>query len=54
MGLAIVKRIISQHHGSVSITNRSGGGLKAQVSFPVPKATKSFSQPDLNRSRKES
>ncbi|MGF1778474.1 two-component system sensor histidine kinase EnvZ [Vibrio nomapromontoriensis] len=35
LGLAIVKRIIGQHYGTVSISNRSQGGLMAQVSFPV-------------------
>ncbi|WP_117235639.1 two-component system sensor histidine kinase EnvZ [Vibrio maerlii] len=35
LGLAIVKRIVGQHHGSVIVTNRSEGGLKAQISFPV-------------------
>ncbi|MGF1751244.1 two-component system sensor histidine kinase EnvZ [Vibrio cionasavignyae] len=37
LGLAIVKRIIGQHYGTVSISNRSQGGLMAQVSFPVAK-----------------
>lgn len=35
LGLAIVKRIVNQHHGSVVVTNRSGGGLKVQLSFPT-------------------
>ncbi|UTT85850.1 two-component system sensor histidine kinase EnvZ [Vibrio pelagius] len=35
LGLAIVKRIVSQHHGAVAVNNRSQGGLKAQISFPV-------------------
>lgn len=35
LGLAIVQRIVSQHSGSVSITNRSEGGLKAQLNFPT-------------------
>lgn len=35
LGLAIVKRIVSQHHGAVAVNNRSHGGLKAQISFPV-------------------
>ncbi|WP_053033021.1 two-component system sensor histidine kinase EnvZ, partial [Vibrio cholerae] len=34
LGLAIVKRIVSQHHGAVSVSNRSQGGLRAQISFP--------------------
>jgi len=35
LGLAIVKRIVNQHSGSVVVTNRSEGGLRAQISFPV-------------------
>ena len=35
LGLAIVKRIVSQHQGAVVVNNRSQGGLKAQISFPV-------------------
>lgn len=35
LGLAIVKRIIGQHQGSVSVSNRSEGGLKVQLNFPV-------------------
>ncbi|NAZ91722.1 two-component system sensor histidine kinase EnvZ [Vibrio toranzoniae] len=35
LGLAIVKRIVSQHQGAVVVNNRSEGGLKAQISFPV-------------------
>ena len=35
LGLAIVKRIASQHQGAVVVNNRSQGGLKAQISFPV-------------------
>ncbi|ELJ8554295.1 two-component system sensor histidine kinase EnvZ [Vibrio cholerae] len=37
LGLAIVKRIVSQHHGAVSVSNRSQGGLRAQISFPTKK-----------------
>jgi two-component system osmolarity sensor histidine kinase EnvZ len=35
LGLAIVKRIVNQHQGRVSMHNRSDGGLKVQISFPV-------------------
>ncbi|EPE2279194.1 two-component system sensor histidine kinase EnvZ [Vibrio cholerae] len=35
LGLAIVKRIVRQHHGAVSVSNRSQGGLRAQISFPT-------------------
>lgn len=35
LGLAIVKQIVSQHHGAVSVSNRSQGGLRAQISFPT-------------------
>lgn len=39
LGLAIVKRIANQHQGSVTINNRSNGGLRAQISFPTIKAS---------------
>ena len=39
LGLAIVKRIANQHQGSVTINNRSDGGLRAQISFPTIKAS---------------
>lgn len=35
LGLAIVKRIVNQHSGEIAISNRSEGGLKAQISFPA-------------------
>jgi len=35
LGLAIVKRIANQHSGSVMVSNRSEGGLRAQISFPT-------------------
>ncbi len=37
LGLTIVKRIISQHSGSVVVNNRSGSGLRVQISFPAMK-----------------
>ncbi|MYM60817.1 two-component system sensor histidine kinase EnvZ [Vibrio sp. OCN044] len=39
LGLAIVKRIANQHQGSVTINNRSNGGLRAQISFPTIRAS---------------
>lgn len=39
LGLAIVKRIVTQHQGRVAMTNRSAGGLKVQLSFPVATKT---------------
>ncbi|QLE87430.1 two-component system sensor histidine kinase EnvZ [Shewanella sp. Scap07] len=35
LGLAIIKRIVDRHHGSVTLTNRPQGGLKAQVWLPL-------------------
>lgn len=35
LGLAIVKRVANQHRGSVTINNRSNGGLRVQISFPT-------------------
>lgn len=35
LGLAIVKRIVSQHQGAILLNNRSEGGLKVQISFPI-------------------
>ncbi|MGF1789095.1 two-component system sensor histidine kinase EnvZ [Photobacterium profundum] len=35
LGLAIVKRIIDQHDGVITVTNRSDGGLKVQITLPL-------------------
>lgn len=35
LGLAIVKRIVVQHSGVITVTNRSDGGLRFQLSFPA-------------------
>lgn len=37
LGLAIVKRIIDQHDGVITVTNRSDGGLKVQITLPLVK-----------------
>lgn len=37
LGLAIVKRIIDQHEGTITVTNRSSGGLRVQISLPLVK-----------------
>lgn len=39
LGLAIVQRIVSQHSGNISVNNRTEGGLKIQLSFPVDSET---------------
>ncbi|MCL1147293.1 two-component system sensor histidine kinase EnvZ [Shewanella marinintestina] len=35
LGLAIIKRIVDRHQGKVILTNRSEGGLHAQVWLPI-------------------
>lgn len=35
LGLAIVDRIIKRHHGLLSLSNRSSGGLKIKIMFDV-------------------
>lgn len=35
LGLSIVKRIVEQHHGTIQLFNRVGGGLEARVSLPI-------------------
>ncbi|MGL5358408.1 MAG: ATP-binding protein, partial [Shewanella sp.] len=35
LGLAIIKRIIDRHQGTVTLTNRPEGGLKAEVWLPL-------------------
>ncbi|MEC6797625.1 two-component system sensor histidine kinase EnvZ [Photobacterium sp. S4TG1] len=37
LGLAIVKRIIDQNEGSISVRNRSDGGLRVEISLPLHK-----------------
>lgn len=38
LGLAIVERIVSQHRGTLTLSNRDGGGLHAQIMLPTPAA----------------
>ena len=35
LGLAIVREIVAAHHGSVSITDRPGGGTRVTVQLPL-------------------
>jgi signal transduction histidine kinase len=35
LGLAIVKSIVVDHGGTVSLTNRAGGGLRLEIRLPV-------------------
>jgi two-component system osmolarity sensor histidine kinase EnvZ len=35
LGLAIVERVVKRHRGSLKLSNRTGGGLRVQVSLPV-------------------
>jgi signal transduction histidine kinase len=35
LGLAIAKRIIEAHGGSIRATNRAGGGLQVAITLPV-------------------
>ena len=37
LGLAIVKRIVDQNEGSISVRNRSDGGLRVEISLPLHK-----------------
>jgi signal transduction histidine kinase len=41
IGLDLVRRIIEQHHGSVSLTGREGGGISAKVLLPLLRAGES-------------
>jgi two-component system, OmpR family, sensor histidine kinase MprB len=34
LGLAIVKQVVDGHHGTVTLTNREGGGTVAQITLP--------------------
>lgn len=38
LGLAIVERVVKLHGGVLTLSNRDGGGLHAQVTLPVPAA----------------
>ena len=35
LGLAIVKKIMEEHSGTISLTNREGGGACVSLSFPM-------------------
>ena len=35
LGLAIVKRIANQHNGTISVSNRSEGGVRALLRLPT-------------------
>jgi nitrogen fixation/metabolism regulation signal transduction histidine kinase len=35
LGLAICRKIIAEHNGSISISNRPGGGARILVEFPL-------------------
>ncbi|KZN44792.1 two-component system sensor histidine kinase EnvZ [Pseudoalteromonas luteoviolacea] len=37
LGLAIIKRIVTTHGGQVTLSNRKGGGLCAEVRLPIAK-----------------
>ncbi|SAI21088.1 bifunctional protein two-component system sensor protein and solute-binding protein [Bordetella ansorpii] len=39
LGLAIVRRVVDSHHGSLCLSNRPGGGLDAVVVLPVHEDT---------------
>lgn len=39
LGLAIVHRIVDAHGGSISVTNRAGGGASFRLTFPNPDRT---------------
>ncbi len=45
LGLAIVKKIMEEHSGTVSLSNRQGGGACVSLSFPVlPAANKTAAE----------
>ena len=35
LGLAIVERIMKRHHGSLKLSNKSGGGLRVRIAIPI-------------------
>jgi two-component system, OmpR family, osmolarity sensor histidine kinase EnvZ len=35
LGLAIVERVVSRHHGELEVSNRADGGLQIQISLPL-------------------
>lgn len=47
LGLAIIKRIVERHHGTIELSNRAEGGLRAQVSLPITSL-----EPDSGRSKR--
>ncbi len=41
LGLAISQKIIQQHHGHISLTNRDSGGAVVKITLPIQKKVKS-------------
>ncbi len=41
LGLAISQKIIQQHHGHISLSNRDSGGTVVRITLPIPKKGKS-------------
>ena len=36
LGLAIVERVVQRHGAGLRVTNRTGGGLVARITFAIP------------------
>ena len=45
LGLAIAQSIVQAHGGQITLTNRSGGGLRAILSLPDERAAGGPQQP---------
>ncbi len=50
LGLPIVKKIIEEHGGRISLANRPEGGAEVRILFQVAKADTSLNNPDTEKS----
>jgi hypothetical protein len=47
LGLAIVQSVVSDHHGTISVTSDEGRGTTFRIELPQRQATRSAPPPDV-------
>jgi two-component system nitrogen regulation sensor histidine kinase NtrY len=54
LGLAIVKKILEDHGGSLSLSDRAGGGASILMTFPIDAAPSNIAESNPRESTIES